>query len=87
MIWYIYNYLNSLDVLILFYFILSFISEGGTLPNTNTISKPINELEKMLDTNKDTTGKRLSTFIVNLSQNYVHGSFTTCLSIKQTSAV
>ena len=39
------------------YFIFVFISEGGTLPSTNTISKPINELEKMLDTNKDTTGK------------------------------
>merc|ERR550532_1448777 len=29
--------------------------KGGTLPSTNSLSKPINELERMLDTNKDTT--------------------------------
>ena len=38
------------------------------MPSTNTISKPINELEKMLDTNKDSTGKVLATFMDNLSQ-------------------
>ena len=37
------------------------------MPSTNTISKPINELEKMLDTNKDSTGKVPATFTDNLS--------------------
>ena len=47
------------------------------MPSTNTISKPINELERMLDTNKDTTGKSLATFMDNLSPILGYGPFRT----------
>ena len=66
------------------YFIFVFISEGGTLPSTNTISKPINELEKMLDTNKETRGKLPATSMDNLSLNLRHGRFTSHLSRQTT---
>ena len=74
-------------ILHLFFGTYHFFSEGGTLPSTNTISKPINELEKMLETNKDTTGKLPSTFLDNLSQNLRHGRFSSDLLVKQLALV
>ena len=70
----------------LFSYFLFLFSEGVTLPSTNTNSKAINELEKMLDTNKDTTGKPLST-LWTIYHRFTYTDHLAQFYIKQTVAV